>query len=136
MMIFFATFSLFLVVFLIMAVGYIIQRKRIHGSCGGLDAIGIEKECDCPEPECRRSVTARITQRHYGSAPGVTYEVEDTSTNCSGSECNAKTATVRFSCGGESHTQRVTLTCGGYTSSTEFFSSSCDADSITVSASY
>ena len=50
MMIFFATFSLFLVVFLIMAVGYIIQRKRIHGSCGGLDAIGIEKECDCPEP--------------------------------------------------------------------------------------
>ena len=32
MMIFFATFSLFLVVFLIMAVGYIIQRKRIHGS--------------------------------------------------------------------------------------------------------
>ena len=93
-------------------------------------------KCDCPEPECRRSVTARITQRHYGSAPGVTYEVEDTSTNCSGSECNAKTATVRFSCGDESHTQRVTLTCGGYTSSTEFFSSSCDADSITVSASY
>lgn len=50
MMIFVATFSLFLVVVLIMAIGYIVQRKRIHGSCGGLDAIGIEKECDCPEP--------------------------------------------------------------------------------------
>ena len=35
MMIFFATFSLFLVVFLIMAVGYIIQRKRIHGHAVG-----------------------------------------------------------------------------------------------------
>ena len=56
MMIFFATFSLFLVVFLIMAVGYIIQRKRLHGSCGGLAAIGIEKECDCPEPcEARKA---------------------------------------------------------------------------------
>lgn len=53
MMIFVATFSLFLVVVLIMAIGYIVQRKRIHGSCGGLDAIGIEKECDCPEP-CER----------------------------------------------------------------------------------
>ncbi|MBB6056441.1 (Na+)-NQR maturation NqrM [Tolumonas osonensis] len=62
MMIFFATFSLFLVVFLIMAVGYIIQRKRIHGSCGGLDAIGIEKECDCPEPCEKRKAQQLITR--------------------------------------------------------------------------
>ena len=62
MMIFFATFSLFLVVFLIMAVGYIIQRKRIHGSCGGLDAIGIEKECDCPEPCEKRKAQQFITR--------------------------------------------------------------------------
>lgn len=50
MMIFAVTFALFAVVFLAMAIGYIIQRKRIRGSCGGLDALGIEKECDCPEP--------------------------------------------------------------------------------------
>ena len=38
----------------IMAVGYIFQRKKISGSCGGLGAIGIDKACDCPEPCDRR----------------------------------------------------------------------------------
>ncbi|MGL6440951.1 (Na+)-NQR maturation NqrM [Aeromonas hydrophila] len=33
-----------------MAIGYIFQKKTISGSCGGLGSIGIEKECDCPEP--------------------------------------------------------------------------------------
>lgn len=33
-----------------MAIGYILQRKTISGSCGGLGAIGIAKACDCPEP--------------------------------------------------------------------------------------
>ena len=37
-------------VFLAMAIGYIFQRKTISGSCGGLGSIGVEKECDCPEP--------------------------------------------------------------------------------------
>ena len=30
--------------------GYIIKRKSIQGSCGGLSSIGVEKVCDCPEP--------------------------------------------------------------------------------------
>jgi len=33
-----------------MAIGYIMQKKSISGSCGGLGALGIEKACDCPEP--------------------------------------------------------------------------------------
>lgn len=33
-----------------MAVGYILQKKTIAGSCGGLGALGISKACDCPEP--------------------------------------------------------------------------------------
>nr|WP_241264136.1 (Na+)-NQR maturation NqrM [Bowmanella dokdonensis] len=33
-----------------MSVGYLLQRKTISGSCGGLGALGIEKACDCPEP--------------------------------------------------------------------------------------
>jgi Uncharacterized protein conserved in bacteria len=33
-----------------MAIGYIVQQKTISGSCGGLGAVGVEKECDCPEP--------------------------------------------------------------------------------------
>lgn len=33
-----------------MAVGYIIKRKTISGSCGGISSLGLEKVCDCPEP--------------------------------------------------------------------------------------
>ncbi len=53
MEIFVLTFAIFLVVVLAMAVGYILQRKTIAGSCGGLDALGIEKACDCEKP-CER----------------------------------------------------------------------------------
>ncbi|UAA39571.1 (Na+)-NQR maturation NqrM [Paraneptunicella aestuarii] len=47
---FILAFVFFLIIFLIMAVGYLFQRKTISGSCGGLGALGIEKACDCPEP--------------------------------------------------------------------------------------
>ena len=43
-------FVFFLAMVLAMAVGYMVQRKTISGSCGGLGALGIEKACDCPEP--------------------------------------------------------------------------------------
>ncbi len=47
---FILAFVIFLIVISIMAVGYIVQRKSISGSCGGLGTLGIEKACDCPEP--------------------------------------------------------------------------------------
>ena len=47
---FILAFVFFLVVVLAMAVGYVVQKKTISGSCGGLGALGIEKACDCPEP--------------------------------------------------------------------------------------
>ena len=50
MQIFLITFGVFLAVVVAMAIGYIFQKKTISGSCGGLGTIGIEKECDCPEP--------------------------------------------------------------------------------------
>lgn len=50
MQVFLITFAVFLLVVLAMAIGYIVRKKTISGSCGGLGAIGIEKECDCPEP--------------------------------------------------------------------------------------
>jgi hypothetical protein len=50
MMIFFITLGIFLLVILAMAIGYIVQRKTIAGSCGGLGAVGIEKACDCEKP--------------------------------------------------------------------------------------
>lgn len=50
MIYFIATFVVFLLVVLAMAVGYIFNKKTIGGSCGGLASVGIEKECDCPEP--------------------------------------------------------------------------------------
>ncbi|HGJ5857778.1 (Na+)-NQR maturation NqrM [Arsenophonus nasoniae] len=48
--IFIATLFFFLLAFIAMSLGYIIKRKEIQGSCGGLSNIGIEKVCDCPQP--------------------------------------------------------------------------------------
>ncbi|WP_019613008.1 (Na+)-NQR maturation NqrM [Psychromonas ossibalaenae] len=50
MIYFIATFIVFLLVIAAMAIGYIFNKKTIGGSCGGLASVGIEKECDCPEP--------------------------------------------------------------------------------------
>lgn len=47
---FLITFVMMLIVVLIMAVGYIFQRKKIKGSCGGISDLGLEKVCDCEEP--------------------------------------------------------------------------------------
>jgi hypothetical protein len=50
MEVFVMTFVVLLLVIGAMAIGYIVQRKTIAGSCGGLDALGIEKACDCDKP--------------------------------------------------------------------------------------
>ena len=47
---FLAAFVVLLTFFLLMSVGYIIKRKAVAGSCGGLGALGIDKACDCDEP--------------------------------------------------------------------------------------
>nr|WP_154247009.1 (Na+)-NQR maturation NqrM [Kangiella sp. HZ709] len=46
-----------------MAIGYIIQNKRISGSCGGLDALGIEKACDCEKPCAKKRARLRNERR-------------------------------------------------------------------------
>ncbi len=47
---FFVTFVVLLLVVCAMAIGYIIKRKTISGSCGGISNLGLEKVCDCEEP--------------------------------------------------------------------------------------
>jgi hypothetical protein len=47
---FILAFVFFLIVAVAMSLGYLVQRKAIAGSCGGLGALGIDKACDCPEP--------------------------------------------------------------------------------------
>jgi hypothetical protein len=49
-----------------MAVGYIFMKKTIHGSCGGLDLLGIKKECDCPEP-CEAKLKRQAKQEQWQS---------------------------------------------------------------------
>ncbi len=60
---FILAFSLFGFVILIMAIGYIFQKKRISGSCGGLDALGIEKACDCEKPCAKKRARLRNERR-------------------------------------------------------------------------
>ncbi|WP_394131243.1 (Na+)-NQR maturation NqrM [Shewanella maritima] len=47
---FFAAFIILMLFFLLMSVGYIIKKKAVEGSCGGLGVLGIEKACDCDDP--------------------------------------------------------------------------------------
>ena len=47
---FIAAFVILLVFFLLMSIGYLIKRKAVEGSCGGLGVLGIEKACDCDDP--------------------------------------------------------------------------------------
>ncbi len=63
MEIFLLTFVLMLIVFVAMAIGYIVQRKTIAGSCGGLSAVGIEKACDCDNPCEKRKERLRKEQQ-------------------------------------------------------------------------
>ncbi len=64
MLTFLATFAVFLLVVLGMSLGWIIKRKSIQGSCGGISALGMEKVCDCPEPcDARKNRMAREARR-------------------------------------------------------------------------
>lgn len=42
----FVVFMFMLIVVILMAVGVILGRKPIAGSCGGMSAIGMESACD------------------------------------------------------------------------------------------
>ncbi|AVR02975.1 (Na+)-NQR maturation NqrM [Pluralibacter gergoviae] len=58
--VFLATFAVFLLVVFGMSLGYLIKRKSIQGSCGGISSLGLEKVCDCPEPcDARKKREAR-----------------------------------------------------------------------------
>lgn len=66
------TFGVFLLVIAAMAIGYIVQRKTVSGSCGGLGGIGIEKECDCPEPcDARKKREARALREQQWQADRI-----------------------------------------------------------------
>lgn len=58
--VFLATFAVFLLVVFGMSLGYLIKRKSIQGSCGGISSLGLEKVCDCPKPcDARKKREAR-----------------------------------------------------------------------------
>lgn len=71
---FLLTFGMFLIIIFAMSLGYILMRKRINGSCGGLASVGIEKECACPEPcDASGNMLAGASNRVYQiQEPGET----------------------------------------------------------------
>jgi hypothetical protein len=50
MVVFVISFLVMVAVVLAMSIGVIVANKRIRGSCGGLNALGIPRACDCPSP--------------------------------------------------------------------------------------
>nr|MCL6256440.1 (Na+)-NQR maturation NqrM [Klebsiella pneumoniae] len=65
--VFIATFVIFALVILGMSLGYLVKRKSIQGSCGGISALGLEKVCDCPEPCDARKKRLRSEARRVGT---------------------------------------------------------------------
>lgn len=64
MLTFFAAFAVFVLVIVGMSLGWIVKRKSLQGSCGGIASLGMEKVCDCPEPcDARKKRMARDQQR-------------------------------------------------------------------------
>ncbi|ELW1648965.1 MULTISPECIES: (Na+)-NQR maturation NqrM [Enterobacter] len=64
MMTFLAAFLVFVLVVFGMSLGWIIKRKSLQGSCGGISSLGMEKVCDCPEPcDARKKRMAREARR-------------------------------------------------------------------------
>ena len=62
--VFLATFCIFALVILGMSLGYLVKRKSLQGSCGGMSSLGLEKVSDCPEPcDARKKRMAREAQR-------------------------------------------------------------------------
>ena len=63
--VFIITFFAMLIVVALMAIGYIVQRKTITGSCGGMSTLGIKKVCDCDEPCEKRKEKMRKEAAHH-----------------------------------------------------------------------
>ncbi|GGI77173.1 (Na+)-NQR maturation NqrM [Shewanella gelidii] len=57
---FFVTFGLLITTVLLMSVGYIVKRRSINGSCGGLASVGVDKVCNCPEPCSKRKARMAV----------------------------------------------------------------------------
>ena len=64
MLTFLLTLAMFVLGVFGMSLGWLIKRKSIQGSCGGISSLGMEKVCDCPEPcDARKKRIAREAQR-------------------------------------------------------------------------
>ena len=62
--VFLATFAVFVLVIFGMSLGYLVKRKSIQGSCGGIFSLGLEKVCDCPDPcDARKKRMEREARR-------------------------------------------------------------------------
>jgi hypothetical protein len=56
MTIFLVTFLVMGIAILAMAVGVLVGRRPIHGSCGGLERLGLECDAGCDKP-CPKRLT-------------------------------------------------------------------------------
>ena len=43
------TFGIFVIVILLMAIGVVLNKRTIQGSCGGLNNVGVDRVCNCED---------------------------------------------------------------------------------------
>lgn len=63
MTIFLVTFLVMVIAILAMAVGVLVGRRPIGGSCGGLDRLGLECDAGCDKP-CPERLARLQSQRN------------------------------------------------------------------------
>ena len=79
MKLFLVTFGIFLLIILAMALGYIVKRQALKGSCGGLSSLGIAKACDTLQSKLDagdENAKAEYEQKFANKAQSQFYEVK------------------------------------------------------------
>ena len=63
------SFVMFLIIIALMAIGVMLKRQTIQGSCGGLASIEIERACNCVEScDEHQRVLYHIQEPHASSS--------------------------------------------------------------------
>lgn len=73
---FLLTFGILVILMLGMAIGVIMGRKPIAGSCGGMQALGLKGDCDICGGDLQKCEEANQDAPKSTSAKDLAYEVK------------------------------------------------------------
>ena len=91
MIVYVVVFIVFALIMAAMAVGVMMGRSPLKGSCGGLGALGVEKSCGCTDA-CKNEVDEQLLERAKETARTEDHALSDDDADKRLSPGNKKTA--------------------------------------------